>query len=43
MRLKLTNHRAVGISIGLLTFVATHLILVARWTTCSTDSMSRGS
>ena len=33
MRLKLTKHRAVGVSIGLLTFVATHLILVAKWTT----------
>lgn len=33
MRLTLTKHRAVVISIGVLTFTATHLILVAKWTT----------
>jgi hypothetical protein len=29
----LSNHRIVGVVIGVLEFVATHLILVAKWTT----------
>ena len=33
MRRIVTRPRAVGAGIGLLTFVATHLILVAKWTT----------
>ena len=31
-RLGLTRHRVAGVVIGLVTFLATHLVLVAKWT-----------
>ena len=31
-RLGLTGHRVAGVVIGLVTFLATHLVLVAKWT-----------
>jgi hypothetical protein len=31
-RLALTRHRVAGVVIGLVTFVVTHLILMAKWT-----------
>ena len=31
-RLALTKHRVAGVGTGLVTFVATHLVLMAKWT-----------